>query len=162
MALMRTLAVALFCLVTSVTAGQVSRFIQVSDFHYDELYSQGSPTDKNCHSDGKYGGGGSGSAGRLGDFRCDSPSQLVKSAIKQMHKVLPNPDFILWTGDNSPHEGAGKKNVTRNMRFIGKWIYNVFGDRVKVIPVLGNHDSYPKDTFQDMKVDKKSAREQYR
>ena len=105
---------------------------------------------------------GTGSAGKMGDFRCDSPQQLVKSAIKQMHKVVPDPDFILWTGDNSPHEGAGKKNVTKNMKFIGKWIYKEFGGGARVIPVLGNHDSYPKNSFYDMKIDKKSARVQYR
>ena len=152
----------LFCL-TFVAAGKVRKFIQVSDFHYDELYSQGSPTNNSCHFDGRYGSGSdSTEAGRMGDFQCDSPKQLVKSAIQAMHKVLPDPDFILWTGDNSPHDGAGARNVTRNLKFISKWIYQVFGSRVKVIPVLGNHDSDPKDTFEDMKVDKKKARQQYR
>jgi hypothetical protein len=27
----------------------------------------------------------------------------VTSAIKYLQKIEPNPDFILWTGDNSPH-----------------------------------------------------------
>ena len=38
-----------------------------------------------------------------GDYQCDSPLLLLKSAVLAMNKFEPNPDFILWTGDSNPH-----------------------------------------------------------
>ena len=84
---------------------------------------------------------------------------------KPADRVLPDPDFILWTGDNSPHDGDKSKRdpqITRNLRFIVKWMHETFGNTTKVVPVLGNHDSFLKDTFYDAEVNKTAARSQYR
>jgi len=154
-------------LASSEVLPKVRKFIQVSDFHYDERYEAGAQVKgKFCHSsDTKVTNASDPVAGKYGDFRCDAPSVLVKSAIEAMHRVLPDPDFILWTGDNSPHDGDKSKRdpqITRNLRFIVKWMHETFGNTTKVVPVLGNHDSFPKDTFYDAEVNKTAARSQYR
>ena len=148
---------------------EVRRFLHVSDFHLDPLYAEGSNVKDFCHgvnNTGIYGSDAAQSvrAGRFGNFKCDSPQILVKSAIKYMKKILPDPDFILWTGDSSPHykEGPGWDQVYSNLRFITKHMYNEFGDNVKIIPVLGNHDSSPKDTYNDFTVDSQAAKSQYK
>ncbi|MGH0153486.1 UNVERIFIED_CONTAM: hypothetical protein FKN15_058351 [Acipenser sinensis] len=37
-------------------------------------------------------------AGRWGDYLCDSPWDLINSSVYTMRHILPDPDFILWTG----------------------------------------------------------------
>ena len=82
-------------------------------------------------------------AGKYGSYGCDAPRSLVKSAIRYMKQVLPDPDFILWTGDSSPHykTGPGWDTVYGNLRQIIKYLYQEFGSETKVVPALGNHDT---------------------
>ena len=63
------------------------QFIHVSDFHIDPEYSNHNSCKSVPEGDKPYG-----------DYLCDSPKILVKSAIKFMQKKFPTPDFILWTG----------------------------------------------------------------
>lgn len=37
-------------------------------------------------------------AGKFGDYVCDSPWHLINSSVYAMKSILPNPDFIVWTG----------------------------------------------------------------
>jgi hypothetical protein len=64
------------------------------------------------------------------NFRCDSPKKLVLSAIRYLKKVEPNPDFILWTGDNSPHwwdeQDRTWSQVYDNMKKVRTATVNVF------------------------------------
>lgn len=63
--------------------------------HLDHTYREGSN-----------GGGGSCSKkdgtnprfGPYGNYLCDSPIKLIRSAFEAMKKYNPNPDFIIWTG----------------------------------------------------------------
>ena len=70
-------------------------FWQVTDFHYDANYSTTGDPNHMCHD-----GNGSlpGKNGYYGNYMCDSPWQLITSAVQAMHKIQPNPDFIIWTG----------------------------------------------------------------
>ena len=75
-------------LASSEVLPKVRKFIQVSDFHYDERYEAGAQVKgKFCHSsDTKVTNASDPVAGKYGDFRCDAPSVLVKSAIEAMHR----------------------------------------------------------------------------
>ena len=43
-----------------------------------------------------------GKASKYGSYKCDSPKILVESAFKAMKNLVPDPEFILWTGDSAP------------------------------------------------------------
>ena len=97
-------------LVVSVTLGHVlssahavgtRRFIQVSDFHLDFDYKEKSSVKSFCHTSlDDIQASDDDLPTIYGHTSCDSPALLVQTTIKQMRKVLPDPDFILWTGDN--------------------------------------------------------------
>ena len=97
-------------LVVSVTLGYVlsnahavgtRKFIQVSDFHLDLDYKEKSSVKSFCHTSlDDIQASDDDLPTIYGHNRCDSPARLVKATIRQMRKVLPDPDFILWTGDN--------------------------------------------------------------
>ena len=66
------------------------QFLHVSDLHMDINYDE----QKSCKKEYN----GTNEDKPFGNFMCDSPEILVKSAIEYMKKQFPNPDFILWTG----------------------------------------------------------------
>ena len=66
------------------------QFLHVSDFHMDTNYSEHASCKKTTDDTHIYG--------EYGDYLCDSPKVLVKSAIEYMKQEFPDPDFILWTG----------------------------------------------------------------
>ena len=84
--------------------------------------------------------------GVYGDYRCDSSKLLVNSAIDTMQIAAPNPDIILWTGDTSPHWNPKWDYIYKVEREIIGRIKRNFPNS-KILPVLGNHDSYPPYTF---------------
>ena len=90
-----------------------------------------------------------GNASKYGSYHCDPPRLLVESAFEAMKKFVPNPDFILWTGDNSPHvKNVNTSEVMRHLRFVTKKLNQQYPG-IPVIPVLGNHDSSPADFFPE-------------
>lgn len=81
-------------------------FWQITDIHYDANYSQHGLAHYLCHQQPwnleshaadretetkKH-------YGPYGDYDCDSPWALVKSAVTTMKELAPDVDFILWTG----------------------------------------------------------------
>ena len=92
----------IFWLVVMSSAASASNrtFLHLSDIHVDYEYIQNGAIGNQCH---KPTGGMSGNASRYGSYHCDPPKILVESAFEAMKKFVKNPDFILWTGDNSPH-----------------------------------------------------------
>jgi len=75
-------------------------FWQLTDIHYDSMYNDSSLRPFLCRStDGlRNSSTGKTTAGKYGDYNCDSPWSLVISAINAMKNYEPQPDFILWTG----------------------------------------------------------------
>uniref|UniRef100_A0A3Q2YRM6 Sphingomyelin phosphodiesterase acid like 3B n=1 Tax=Hippocampus comes TaxID=109280 RepID=A0A3Q2YRM6_HIPCM len=63
-----------------------------------------------------------------------------------MKEILPDPDFIVWTGDDTPHvpdQNLGEESVLRIMANLTDIIAEVF-PATKVYAALGNHDYHPK------------------
>ena len=112
-------------------------FLHLSDIHLDFDYVEnGIATKKQmCHASANQGQ--IGNASKYGDYNCDSPRLLVESAFEAMKKFVPDPDFILWTGDNSPHvDYMNKSNIMNHLRFVTKKLNKKYPG-VPVIPVLG-------------------------
>ena len=53
-----------------------------------------------------------GKASKYGSYKCDSPRILVESAFKAMKTLVPDPEFILWTGDSDPKSIIWFRNST--------------------------------------------------
>ncbi|XP_064483650.1 acid sphingomyelinase-like phosphodiesterase 3b [Ornithodoros turicata] len=87
---------------------------------------------------------GHGTVGHYGDFHCDSPEALIRSALEAMAKVKPNPDFVLWTGDNSAHsEDSTLPQVYSDNRFVSILLSRHTFNKTVIVPALGNHECVP-------------------
>lgn len=88
---------------------------------------------------------GTGSAGYYGSLGpCDVPIQTLQDTFTFMAKTLPNPDFILYTGDVVPHAPLNwdENGVLEYIGNVSSWFTTYFPGTT-VFPVLGNHDTYP-------------------
>ena len=157
---MRGLLLLLLSSLLSATAAGAKKlnFFQISDLHLDTRYSEAGSVGRSCHLLDDVGVGLS----PAGDYGCDAPLALVESAIRHMKTVNPHPDFILWSGDSSPHWFGQKAApdiayVTSNLKNITKLFRKYFDGSVPIVPALGNHDTSPPDHYPDPKVDKASS-----
>ncbi|KAG5454866.1 Acid sphingomyelinase-like phosphodiesterase 3b [Clonorchis sinensis] len=110
-------------------------FWQLTDLHLDLWYN----LTQDCQ-------------GRYGNPKCDSPLDLVQSAVS-VTKTLPMlesdyrqlPDFVIWSGDNGPHAGHFTRDqLYQTIQVVSDQMQRVFRtDKVYVLPVLGNHDVTP-------------------
>ncbi|CAL4095874.1 unnamed protein product, partial [Meganyctiphanes norvegica] len=123
------------------------KFWQITDIHWDLQYSRTGDKEQMCHEEYKSTNLDN---GYYGNYFCDSPWPLVKSALQAMAQIDEQPDFVLWTGDNVPHVEDPSPdfsvifptvaNITGELR-------TTFPESVPILPVLGNHDAFPKDDF---------------
>ncbi|XP_032084316.1 acid sphingomyelinase-like phosphodiesterase 3b [Thamnophis elegans] len=126
--------------------GTSDSFWHISDLHLDPEYQKSTDPLKVCPSAGTQPVI---NAGTWGDYLCDSPWILINSSIYAMKKILPDPDFILWTGDDTPHvpdEKLGEKIVLEIIEKLTNLIRDVFPD-TQVYSAMGNHDFHPKNQF---------------
>nr|XP_027214042.1 acid sphingomyelinase-like phosphodiesterase 3b [Penaeus vannamei] len=140
-------------LLTSATTSwaKLGTFWHVSDFHLDVNYTAGDgDKTKMCwKKTGPTGGSGPDPSqpGTFGDYECDAPLALVESAVDAMKSLHPDPDFILWTGDDTAHVDDKYFSTAKVVDIITS-LTNVLKARfpkTHVLPVLGNHDYYPKN-----------------
>ncbi|XP_054547154.1 acid sphingomyelinase-like phosphodiesterase 3b, partial [Talpa occidentalis] len=126
--------------------GGSGKFWHISDLHLDPNYNASGAPFRVCPSAGSQPVP---NAGPWGDYLCDSPWVLINSSIQAMKEIEPKPDFILWTGDDTPHvpdENLGEAVVLGIVERLTRLIREVFPD-TKVYAALGNHDFHPKNQF---------------
>lgn len=70
-------------------------FWHITDLHWDPTYKLNDNPELVCASSGKQPAV---NAGDFGDYVCDSPWSLINSSVYAMKDILPDPDFIIWTG----------------------------------------------------------------
>uniref|UniRef100_A0A665TG96 Sphingomyelin phosphodiesterase acid like 3B n=1 Tax=Echeneis naucrates TaxID=173247 RepID=A0A665TG96_ECHNA len=75
-------------------------FWHITDLHWDHTYELTDNPELVCESSGT---SPAANAGKFGDYACDSPWNLINSSVYAMKEILPDPDFIVWTGDDTPH-----------------------------------------------------------
>ncbi|KAM4701966.1 acid sphingomyelinase-like phosphodiesterase 3b [Discoglossus pictus] len=118
-------------------------FWHLTDLHLDPNYTATSDPLRVCPSAGDQLVT---DAGKWGHYLCDSPYVLINSSINAMKSILPDPDFILWTGDDTPHV-PNEKLSEEIVLGIVEWLTNVIRNAfptTKVYSALGNHDFHPK------------------
>ncbi|KAI2655756.1 Acid sphingomyelinase-like phosphodiesterase 3b [Labeo rohita] len=118
-------------------------FWHISDLHWDPSYDLGSTSASKCASSGDRP---TPNAGIFGDYSCDSPWTLINSTLNAMRDIMPNPDFIIWTGDDTPHVPNEQLGVEPVLRIIGNLthIIKTTFPKTKVYSAMGNHDYHPK------------------
>lgn len=98
---------------------ETNHFFHITDFHLDVNYSQFGDVTHWCHA---FQNGSKGTdIGIYGNYTCDAPLTLIQSAVMGMKQMLPNPDFIIWTGDSFPHV----PNSTFDMNGVIKTLHTV-------------------------------------
>lgn len=135
----------LLLLSSATSLAKLGTFWHVSDFHLDVNYTAGDgDITKMCWK--KTGGSNEAQPGRFGDYECDAPLDLVESAVDAMRRIHPNPDFIMWTGDDTAHVDDKYFSTDKVVDIISSLtnvLKNTFPN-TDVLPVLGNHDYHPK------------------
>ncbi|MPC31100.1 Acid sphingomyelinase-like phosphodiesterase 3b [Portunus trituberculatus] len=122
---------------------KIGTFWHVTDFHYDLNYTTSGDPKRMCW-DTRFS---SGSVGEFGDYDCDAPFPLLTSAVDAMKKFDGEPDFILWTGDDTAHVSNDYFSTEVVVNIVTN-LTNLIASRfpnTPVFPVLGNHDYYPKN-----------------
>ncbi|XP_071325959.1 acid sphingomyelinase-like phosphodiesterase 3b [Trachinotus anak] len=133
----------LSCLLFREVHALSGNFWHITDLHWDRTYKLTNTPDLVCASSGKRPAA---NAGKFGDYVCDSPWHLINSSVYAMKDILPDPDFIVWTGDDTPHvpnEDLGEEAVLDIISNLTDIIKQVF-PYTKVYSALGNHDYHPK------------------
>ncbi|KAM6239682.1 acid sphingomyelinase-like phosphodiesterase 3b [Porphyrio hochstetteri] len=133
----------LFCPLAAALTG---RFWHISDLHWDPEYDATAGAGQVCPSGGSRAVP---AAGPWGSYLCDAPWPLLASALRAMKSRLPQPDFVLWTGDDTPHvpnEKLGEEKVLHIIENLTSLISETFPG-TKVYAAMGNHDFHPKNQF---------------
>ena len=123
---------------------KIFKFWQIGDIHYDKYYTESGEIGDWCHKVE------SGIAGKFGEYQCETSRDLFESALQAMKRINPDPDFIISTGDSTPHwnhpDYPDWEYIYQAESFITDKIIEYFPNTT-VIPVLGNHDAYLPDNF---------------
>jgi len=129
------------------SASHTGQFLHLSDIHYDQFYTPGSPTQclfgstgMGCCRKASIPLKPPGKASPWGGMNCDSPFTLL-TATMQWIKTNLKYDFVIYTGDSASHwdihQGwdinfSAIKTVTHLLQTLDKPVFNV----------IGNHDSF--------------------
>uniref|UniRef100_A0A914GRX9 Calcineurin-like phosphoesterase domain-containing protein n=1 Tax=Globodera rostochiensis TaxID=31243 RepID=A0A914GRX9_GLORO len=88
------------------------------------------------------------SPGPFGSRTCDPPLALINFMLKEAQKKLPDPDYIIWTGDNAAHDKYDESRLLSTLESANSAILQHFPGII-VVPVVGNHESVPGNDFAD-------------
>ncbi|EFP11024.1 hypothetical protein CRE_30703 [Caenorhabditis remanei] len=119
--------------------------LHLADFHLDIEYSINGDNQKMCHDDGQKRNK---TLGPFGDYMCDAPKPLIQHAIDESARLFPNPDLIIWTGDNVAHiDGYGWEVVLDAVNQTTSLLFSRFPNQT-ILPTFGNHDYAPSNGFE--------------
>lgn len=128
---------------------EILKVVHMSDIHLDFNYTPGTIANCNlpicCRPENGFTTDPLIAAGNFGDYNCDLQPHTYQSML-QFIKDDIKPDMFVWTGDNSVHDVW--KNTSKQVKTYTEWLttewLKVFGDEpVSMLPVLGNHDTWP-------------------
>ncbi|XP_008840949.1 acid sphingomyelinase-like phosphodiesterase 3a isoform X1 [Nannospalax galili] len=125
-------------------APTVGQFWHVTDLHLDPTYHITDDHTKVCASSK---GKNASNPGPFGDILCDSPYQLILSALDFIKNSGQEASFMIWTGDSPPHVPVAELSTDMVIKVITNMtttVQNLF-PHLQVFPALGNHDYWPQD-----------------
>eukprot|EP00698_Gefionella_okellyi_P024910 TRINITY_DN8933_c0_g1_i2.p1 TRINITY_DN8933_c0_g1~~TRINITY_DN8933_c0_g1_i2.p1 ORF type:complete len:387 (+),score=48.61 TRINITY_DN8933_c0_g1_i2:162-1322(+) len=129
------------------------RMLQLSDLHFDPEYVPGTVADCGdvlcCRAEDVRG---TRLAGPYGDYNCDVPIDTVHSMLQFIKKMPDHIDFVLWSGDNPPHDMWQETPQTQlNSSLSVTNIMKLYFDSTPVFPCFGNHEGYPANLYYQPK-----------
>lgn len=82
------------------------KILHISDVHLDYLYTVGTLADCNmplcCREENGFTNDRNKMAKEWGSYKCDMPYKTFLNMLEFVREEI-NPDLMVWTGDNSPH-----------------------------------------------------------
>ena len=127
------------------------RMLQVTDAHYDLYYKEGAAVDCNkplCCRDPPSPTSFSKKARKFGyPGKCDINEHVFRSFLDAAEQA--HPDFIVWTGDNAPHDiwMGSQQHVFESTKVLRDMLNEKFQHKIPIYPILGNHEKYPNDEY---------------
>ena len=129
----------------------VMKMLQLTDPHFDLYYKQGASADCSkplCCRDtpgADYTGDVAGKFGYPG--KCDINENVFRSFMTEV--MEQKPDFIVWTGDNAPHDiwMGSQDHVFESTKKLRDLLNEYVKGTIPVYPILGNHEKYPNDEY---------------
>eukprot|EP00092_Neocalanus_flemingeri_P012502 GFUD01013475.1.p1 GENE.GFUD01013475.1~~GFUD01013475.1.p1 ORF type:complete len:798 (+),score=240.38 GFUD01013475.1:63-2456(+) len=141
------------------------QFWHMSDLHLDYDYTSGGNMSNWCHTAASTASPSinSDKVGPAGNYHCDSPADLVESALLAMVRFAPKPDFIVWTGDSAPHwrdPSPSEDYILNVTKHVFTRLDKLFPN-IPIVPALGNHDASPPDQFPQYDPSNKTTPDYY-
>ncbi|XP_071056721.1 sphingomyelin phosphodiesterase-like isoform X3 [Onthophagus taurus] len=142
-----------------VTDSTPLKVLQVTDFHYDPMYTPGSlaacAAPLCCQSDSGVASTPEEGAGYWGDYRsCDTPWYGVEDALDHIAETHPDIDYVYYTGDTISHR-IWDTSISGNTEDI-TLLYNTLLAKfpnTPVYPIFGNHEAHPVDIFTPPEIE---------
>lgn len=122
-----------------------------TDLHVDYAYTPGKSNTCAmtvcCRGDSGEPKTDSERAGDWGDIKCDLPEKTIMSMFDYINANI-KPDIAFWGGDSTPHSLASltAEDNLATLKRIGPKVRSGLKD-IKMYIALGNHDTYPQDSF---------------
>ncbi|VDP77202.1 unnamed protein product [Echinostoma caproni] len=94
--------------------------------------------------------------GVWGNYRRDSSLLVAATAIgnaTDLDCILQQPDFVIWSGDNSPHNNTlTADDVLESLMRLSNW-FTLFAvsKNISVLPVIGEYDLFPAAEISPLK-----------
>jgi hypothetical protein len=128
------------------TAQNQFNFVQISDIHYDPIYSL-KDANEYCHEYNSF----MLTSSKINDYygspgsSCDSPLSLLNETFKYLKEFSRPVDVVFWTGDSSRHnrDSAHPKSLSdlkKQVRFVTNMMKDTFRNK-PVLPTIGNWDT---------------------
>lgn len=128
------------------------KVLHLSDTHFDQYYLEGSNAECNeplcCRYADNQPSNPEKRAGKWGDYRnCDTPLRTLENMLKHIvenHKI----DYVIWTGDIPAHDVWNQTRIEQLylLRSVSK-IMMKYMKEIPIFPALGNHESFPVNSF---------------
>ncbi|KAH3767212.1 hypothetical protein Pelo_921 [Pelomyxa schiedti] len=128
-------------LYNGATNDQAYSFWTIADIHIASDYAVGSDPKTFCTN-------GTGTAGKIGAYNCDSTFSLFQSALDFMVKHDITPSFLLWVGDSAtlyqehPAHYETWPMIWKDIIQVVDYLKQYF-PTTPIFPVIGNHDYHP-------------------
>ena len=133
----------------------VGKVLHLSDLHYDPIYNSNALNHRHCAcnfvDEEKKNNCTAPNSVQYGRVGCDAPLSLIETALASAKANLPNPDFIVLTGDVIRHhsEGLGGSlpgRLVNLFQIISDLISTYFTPTISVGQSFGN-DDFQKNYF---------------
>lgn len=130
-----------------------TKILHLTDIHLDLSYTVGTNTECGqplcCTNNTEVAPSDDLAAGYWGSYSCDVPTWTFEDMLMHIReKHLDEIEYIMMTGDNPPHDVwlQSREGNLDHSRKVVELINKVFPDR-EVIYTLGNHESFPCNSF---------------